>query len=333
MNDGLFANDVGLKSGGTKRCFVVMPECLVEGFFPMTEATLLNWPAVTVIVPTYRDGQRLRRCLDHLMQQDYPGAYTVMVVDNEVEFALGALAKEYPMVQFLWQPKSGSYNARNLGIQFASSPYLAFTDSDCCPDPSWLRYGVAALAGDEAVGLVGGGIVVQAVDPNSITLGEYFEMAFGFPQRAYVREHRFAATANMFTKRSVIEAVGEFDGSLKAGGDSEWGKRVSAAGYSLIYEHRAKVTHPARNATQIMAKIKRTVGGARDRNPSWRSCLQFVLQYSIPPLRRMVAISRFQHPQLSWPTRGLLILYCLSVNWSYAFHRLLIQVSRAPSSR
>lgn len=299
----------------------------------MTEATTLNWPAVTVIVPTYRDGQRLRRCLDCLVQQDYPGPFTVTVVDNEEEFALGALVTEYPLVRFLWQPESGSYNARNLGIQFASSPYLAFTDSDCCPDPDWLRYGIAALVSDDAVGLVGGGIVVQAVNQDRITVGEYFEMAFGFPQRAYVREHRFAATANMFTKRSVIEAVGKFDGSLKAGGDSEWGKRVSAAGYSLLFEERARVMHPARNTTQILAKIKRTVGGARDRNPSWGACLQFVLRYSIPPLKRMVAISRFQHPKLAWPTRGLLIVYCLTVNWSYAFHRLLIQFSRGPSSR
>lgn len=267
------------------------------------------------------------------MHQQYPGTYTVTVVDNEVEFSLGALVTEYPLVQFLWQPEAGSYNARNLGIQVASTPYLAFTDSDCCPEPSWLRYGVAALVGDDTLGLVGGDIVVQAVNPNRISVGEYFEMAFGFPQRAYVRQHHFAATANMFTKRSVIEAVGEFDGCLKAGGDSEWGKRVSAAGYSLAYEHQAKVMHPARNTTQILSKIKRTVGGARDSNPSWISCLQFVFRYSIPPLRRMVAISRFRHPQLDWPTRGLLIIYCLSVNWSYAFHRLLIQFSGGASSR
>lgn len=292
-----------------------------------------SWPKVAIIVPTYQDQARLRVCLNCLLKQDYPGECSITVVDNEGAFTLDALQEEYPGVNFLWEPLPGSYNARNKGIAETGEPVLAFTDSDCSPDPLWLQAGVAALYADPAIGLVGGRIVVEAVGKDRISLGEYFEMALGFPQHIYVKTHHFAATANLFTRRSVFDAVGLFNGALKSGGDSEWGKRVCAAGYSAVYEERASLIHPARNTSEVFAKIKRTVGGARDRDPSWSACLRFVLEYAFPPIRRMARVARFRHPGLSWSAKGMLVGYCLLINWRCATERLLIQLFNTASRR
>lgn len=292
-----------------------------------------DWPWVSVIVPTFRDDLRLRRCLNGLMSQDYPGIYSVTVVDNNETFSLDTFSADYPLVEFIWEPKPGSYSARNTGIKVTAAPVIAFTDSDCNPRPDWLRNGVLALQQSHQTGFVGGRIAVEAVSKERITMGEYFEMAFAFDQRSYISVHKFAATANMFTRRSIFETVGMFDGDLKAGGDSDWGKRVTNAGYIATYEEAAVVGHPARKTEEVTQKIKRIVGGVRDKNPAWSSCAKYVLSYSRPPVRRMAAVYRFNHPQLSWHTKGQLMLYCLSVNWLYASQRLLIQIFRTPSSR
>ena len=78
---------------------------------------------------------------------------------------------------------------------------------------------------------------------------ELFErIELNFSQKAKLEKYQFAMTANLFTFKSVIDKIGNFDSSLKSGGDREWGQRVFAAGYKQVYAEDARVAHPARHS-------------------------------------------------------------------------------------
>lgn len=223
-------------------------------------------PLVSVIIPVYNDASRLRDCLDALGRSTYPRErLEVLVIDNGSTDDLDSLKADYSWVLWFYEPLSGSYEARNRGLGEARGQIIGFTDSDCQPSLDWVERGVAALANaPPEVGLIGGAIEVFCSGTNRTPV-ELYEMLHAFPQRRYVEEFDFAVTANMFVRRQVVEAVGQFDSQLRSGGDHEWGNRARAAGFRLLYVDDVRVRHPARASwTDVNRKLARVFAGARD---------------------------------------------------------------------
>lgn len=218
-------------------------------------------PDTAVIIPHFNDSVRLKRCLDALAGQDYAGRFEVIVVDNGSEQPPQELVESYPFARFARESKPGSYAARNHGLTLTSAPRLAFTDSDCIPQPRWLRAGVQRLDARPEGVVVGGAIEVFPVDEDRPTSVELYDMAFGLRQDAYV-ELGYAATANLFVSRETLDGVGPFNDGLLSSGDWEWTRRAVEAGELLEYAADAVVRHPARRSLkQVLRKARRHAGG------------------------------------------------------------------------
>lgn len=220
-------------------------------------------PKVSVIIPVFNDVQRLSRCLDALEKQTYPkDSYEVVVVDNASTVDIRTPVSNYSQACYEYEPKAGSYAARNKGLSVAGGEVIAFTDSDCVPAPDWIEQGVDFLRSHPECGLAGGAIELFYRDPGRMTGVEIYESIAGFPQRQYIENDHFGATANVFTYRQVIDAVGPFNDNLKSGGDADWGKRVARSGYQLLYADGVKVAHPARSTySEYYAKTLRVMSG------------------------------------------------------------------------
>ncbi len=220
---------------------------------------------VSVIVPVKDDPQGLAACLAALEAQTLAGRAEVIVVDNGSapgrRATLGDGPSRLAARRLLQEPRPGSYHARNTALAAARGRVIAFTDADCRPAPDWLARGVQAVA-DPRVGLVAGRIAVTTRAPGVRTGAELYDLRHAFPQALYVRTTGFGATANVITRRDVVDAVGPFDAGLQSGGDREWGTRVGRAGYLVRYAEDVVVQHPARRTlTEIRSKIARTHTG------------------------------------------------------------------------
>jgi GT2 family glycosyltransferase len=211
-------------------------------------------PRASVIVPTYRDWQRLELCLAALAAQSLPReTFEIIVVDNddsplpEQQRPVGAL--------YFHAPEGFSYAARNAGLHRASGKVLAFTDADCIPDSHWLERGLEALAA-QTCDAVGGQIeIFQTSD----TLAARYDYAFGLNQAESFKRWRAFATANLFVKRDVFERIGGFDDALESGGDFEFCLRARKAGFRLGYAPEARVRHPARAELGELVKQTRRI--------------------------------------------------------------------------
>ncbi len=219
--------------------------------------------SVSVIVPVYNERERLARCLDALHRQTYPAdRYEVVVVDNGSDRPPEALAERYDGVRLLVERRRGSYAARNRGIAAANGALLAFTDADCVPARDWLEQGVACFERSPECGMVAGRIEVTALRPGRPTACERYDQLFYLDQERAVTKGHYGATANLFTSREVLCAVGPFDASLKSSGDNEWGQRVHRAGFAQVYCPGAVVRHPARRSLRaLLRKELRIAGG------------------------------------------------------------------------
>lgn len=228
-----------------------------------------NCPFVSVIIPVFNDSERLKLCLEVLQRQSYnKNLYEVIVVDNGSDDDIKYVVTQFSQAYITDETKPGSYAARNKGISMAKGDVIAFTDSDCIPAHDWIEKGVANLLRVPNCGLVAGRIEIFFQDPEQPTAVELYEGITAFPQKNYVEELKFGATANLFTFRTVIDKVGLFNETLKSSGDLEWGKRVFGSGYNQVYADDTYVAHPARySLNQLRNKIVRVIGGKYDLQP------------------------------------------------------------------
>ncbi|MBE9040023.1 glycosyltransferase family 2 protein [Oscillatoriales cyanobacterium LEGE 11467] len=223
-------------------------------------------PFVSVIIPVFNDVEALETCLRLLEEQTYPReSYEVIAIDNHSEEDIKAVVDRFEGMVYGYESCPGSYIARNRGISMAKGEIIAFTDSDCIPNPDWIEQGVSYLTKTPNCGLVAGAIETCFNNPDRPTAVELYDKILAFPQKNYLEKTHFGVTANLFTFKRVIEAVGAFDEALKSGGDYEWGQRVHKAGYQQVYGENARLSHPARSSfSQLSKKIGRVVKGQYD---------------------------------------------------------------------
>ncbi|MEK6477304.1 glycosyltransferase [Catalinimonas sp. 4WD22] len=287
---------------------------------------------VSVIVPVYNDTKRLALCLEALQSQRnkrFDLKYEVIVIDNNSTEDVKNVCVQYH-VQYLHEKKQGSYAARNKGIREAKGKYLAFTDSDCIPDPYWLENGIKRLMDNPNIGLVGGKIQVFATK-NKKTLGDIFDLAFAFPQHHYVHENHFAATANMLTTKNTFNKVGLFNPNMASGGDFEWGQKVFKFGLELLYAPEAIVRHPSRNS--IKAIISKSYRVNRNYNskyypslPSSKQLFKYIYELIAVyiPLSQAYRKLRSANPNLkiSFYQRVQLFFLLFSIHYVKTFSKI-----------
>ncbi len=219
---------------------------------------------VSVIVPFFGDPGNLMSGLAALQSQvAWSAGDEVIVVDNHLEPILqeADLRSRWPNlnIKVFHEPKPGSYAARNFGVKMAAGSILAFTDSDCRPDPCWVKNGTAEI-------LAGGQVLAGAVDVRKSNGAEanYFEkyqMLADLRQRHYVQDLKFAATANLWVTREAFEVVGCFDDSFFSSGDFDWGVRCNQSGFVIQYRDNIRVEHEPRATLAGLIKKSRRLGG------------------------------------------------------------------------
>ena len=99
-------------------------------------------PLISVVIPTCHRNDLLAKCLDCLtpgVQSLPPDQYEVIVTDDGSRSTAEQLVREqYPWVRWVAGPRQGPAPNRNNGASQARGEWLAFTDDDCLPLPTWL---------------------------------------------------------------------------------------------------------------------------------------------------------------------------------------------------
>ncbi len=90
----------------------------------------LNFPKISVIIPTYNRAWTLARAVDSVLAQDYPEVEPIVVDDGSTDGTPRILAGYGDRIRVLTQANAGVSAARNLGIRESSGELIALLDSD-----------------------------------------------------------------------------------------------------------------------------------------------------------------------------------------------------------
>ena len=216
---------------------------------PLLEAR--DCPAASVIIPVRNRPGEIKACLESLLRLDYPAAkLEIIVVDDASTDPTPEIVTRYPNVRLLQMNRHrGASYCRNRGADGANGEILAFIDSDCIADPTWLNALMPAF-GDPTLGAVGGW-VDAALEENGLDRYERVKSSLNMGawfKRSGERERFFYVPAcNFLVRRKVFAELGGFRESLHVGEDVDFCWRLQDAGHAMEYRPVGRVAHKHRN--------------------------------------------------------------------------------------
>jgi len=181
---------------------------------------------ISVVIPTFNRCELLRRALLSVLAQTLPPAEIIVIDDGSSDGTADMVSKEFSQVRYYYQENNGVSSARNLGIQHASSDWIAFLDSDdewlteklvrqtaalsanpeikiCHTEEQWIRNGVRVNPAKQYA-KPGGWIFTQCLPLCAIS------------------------PSTVMIHRSVFDHVGGFDTDLPACEDYDLWLRITA---------------------------------------------------------------------------------------------------------
>ncbi|HEY8720522.1 glycosyltransferase family 2 protein [Pengzhenrongella sp.] len=219
---------------------------------------------ICVVVPTVLRPDALARCLDALLDGEvWPAAVLVIDQGGDEETAVVIATRAAAGLQVIHVRSAlrGLSAARNTGLRQVSTPWVAFTDDDCVPSPTWLAAISRRAGAPDAPDGVSGRV---------LPLGEPAPGTYPLSLRVSTEPAVFAGRAlpwevgtggNMALRVAAVRDVGGYDERLgsgtpgQAGEDLEIIHRLLRAGATLAFDPdvivlHARVTAPRRLSTR-----------------------------------------------------------------------------------
>lgn len=192
-------------------------------------------PPVCVVVSAYDRAELVGELVEALRQQTVADFEAVLVDNGSTDGTLEELQRltagdpRFRVERI--EDNRGPGRARNLAWRSTAAPFVAFTDDDCAPEPTWLR---ALLDAGRHADLVQGRTV-----PAEARRG-WFDRS----QRIERWSGRFE-TCNLLVRRRLLEDHDGFDEQfhIAMGEDTDLGLRCVAGGARTAFAPDAVVVH------------------------------------------------------------------------------------------
>lgn len=253
---------------------------------------------LSVIVPHYGDAESLRNTLRSAspILEDSDSEIVVVInqhVSNTEGYRSSLIAiSGIKRLKVLFEPKKGSYAARNTGIRHARNDNLLLLDSDVTlTEKCLIRLKEVVKQGLLKKKIYAGKIDIACGESKCV---HAYEKIMEFDNARSVRKGA-APTAFLATTKDLFESIGYFREDLLSGADKTWVRKACKAGAELCYDKDMLVIHPSRGTILAIAKkYRRTYGGWYTiygcNKAGWAKKIAYLLFALRPPLNGIARI-------------------------------------------
>jgi glycosyltransferase involved in cell wall biosynthesis len=181
---------------------------------------------VSVVVPVYNGAGHLAAALESILTQESRPREIIVVDDGSTDATPSVVSRFSDRIHPIRQDNLGPSAARNIGIEHARAPLIAFLDADDVWPPGALMHQLAALEANPAAG-VAWGLSNRVIGADARPPRDDWH---GRPQWAL-------SVGSMLFRRRVFDDAGHFDPSLRIGEDLDFVIRIT--------EHKIRIVRHA----------------------------------------------------------------------------------------
>ena len=180
-------------------------------------------PQISAIICTHNRENYLGKAIDSLLDQNFSGAYEVLIIDNASTDRTREVVEsrqKNPLLRYGYEPTLGLSVARNTGANLARGPILAYLDDDAIASPAWLQNLWNAYQQWDKLAIAGGKVTLlwqNASPPQWLSTGLSENLGaydLGNQLIWIDRPGQTPRGLNYSIRRSFLEQVGGFDRAL-----------------------------------------------------------------------------------------------------------------------
>jgi len=213
----------------------------------------MEYPFISVIIPTYNEEKYVKKCLEHWIDQNYPkDRYEILIFDGLSEDNTLKVIKELTdknkdaNIKVFKNEKRKQVYAFNMGIEVVKGDYFIIFGAHAYSERNFLRKSVETFFKikekyDNLAGVGGKVIKIYENEFAKIPSLIYSSPLSGASKFWYSEKGDFTNTVvyALYDKEKVIE-VGKFDEEMIVGQDLELNLRLNKSGYLLYFNPEIK---------------------------------------------------------------------------------------------
>lgn len=192
---------------------------------------------LSFVIPAHNEEETIGQCLLSIMRELERGSYNieVIVVNNASTDATGEIARRYPGVVVVDEPKKGLVVARRAGFEGATGDLVANIDADTMLTPGWIEKVLREFEKDPNLVCLSGPLIYYDLSIWKRALVKlFYGLAFGIYliNRFVFRVSSMAQGGNFVIKRAAFEQAGGFDTAIDFyGEDTDVARRLNKVGH------------------------------------------------------------------------------------------------------
>jgi glycosyltransferase involved in cell wall biosynthesis len=212
---------------------------------------------ISVIIPTYNRGVRVRDAIESVLAQRLPAAELIVVDDGSLDdtaTVVECMQKDTPLpIIYLLHPNRGPAAARNAGIHRATSPFIAFLDSDDSWRPNKLALQFEAIRAAPAY------LISHTNESWIYKGGNRNKKSIHYPRHgdifAYCLPFCCVGMSTVMVHRDLFERYGLFDETLRCCEDYDMWLRVASHEQFLLVDEPLTIKNGGR-PDQVSAQYR-----------------------------------------------------------------------------
>lgn len=216
--------------------------------------------AVSVIMRSFNEAWAIGDTIRELFAQDFAGEIELIVIDSGSSDGSVEIIREAGPARFIQIPL-GTYVpgvVLNQGAREATHDWLVYLNADATPaGRNWLTELLKPCLDNAKFGAAFSRQIPRP-DCQAVFAHDY-DRCFG-PERESIHWGHFFSMVSCVTHRSVLDKV-PIREDLQYAEDDEWTRRLSKAGYDIIYAQESVAVH-SHNYT-LRQSYKRAFGDSR----------------------------------------------------------------------
>lgn len=200
-----------------------------------TMATGQPWPKVSIITPSYNQGQFIEETIRSILLQGYPNLEYIIMDGGSKDNSVEIIRKYEPwLTSWVSERDRGQSHAVNKGFERSTGHISAWMNSDDTYEKGALSAVVNLMVKNTDIDVVYGN--VKIINENSETQAEMRSVPFHTQAFLYDTVH-IAAQSAVFWRNDLFKQVGMVDENIKYAMDRELLIRFIEAGAKFQFIH------------------------------------------------------------------------------------------------